>query len=173
LSTLITDVFAHHLLTGKATIDVRQARFENGRLIAAEGEVQSENGLVSRSLLDGAAEHLGWQIAEQVSEKSETRFRYVKLQFDFHLDESGLTVHGKCGEPNVIMLGETGPLAWESGKLIPVTNFVRLLVPDSTHQVPATRQTAWLSNLLPVPSIAPEHTAIRPDNPPLRWQNQR
>jgi hypothetical protein len=173
LSTLITEVFAHHLLTGDATIDIRQARFEDGRLTIAEGVVYSENGLVSRSLLDGAAEHLGWHIADQVREKTETRFRYAQMHFDFQLHESGLTVHGKCGEPGVIMLGEDGPLAWESGESIPVTNVVRLLVPDSTHQVPATRQTAWLSNLLPVPSIAPQRTAIRPENPPLRWQNQR
>ena len=37
----------------------------------------------------------------------------------------------------------------------PVVAIIQMLVPDSRVQVPATRQTDWLLNLLPVPDIVP------------------
>jgi hypothetical protein len=39
---------------------------------------------------------------------------------------------------------------------VPAINLARMLVPDSQLQVPATRQTAALIGLLPVPDLVPD-----------------
>jgi hypothetical protein len=39
---------------------------------------------------------------------------------------------------------------------------VKMLVPDSRVQVPATRQTDWLLKLLPIPDVVPHDSQSLP-----------
>jgi hypothetical protein len=173
LARLLSDLFPQHLLHGQATVDIREATFADGRLTAAEGTLRASEGVVNRHLLESAGKWLEWRIAESVTSSPESRLRFAELHVDFRIDSSGLTLHGRCGEPGVILLAIDGPLAWEAGKSVPVTNLVRTLVPDSIHQVPATRQTAWLAQILPVPRLEPGSTSSnRVDAPPLRMKGE-
>jgi hypothetical protein len=169
-ATLVTDLFPHHLWSGRGELEIRRAEFEAGRLISAEGILLGEAGTISLSLLGGAIEQLGWKISQQLP--SDHRLRYRRLGFDFRIDPNGLVLRGRCGSPGVILENDQGPLVWEHPQGTPaqVVDLVRVLVPETRHQVPATRQTAWLTNHLPVPAYEPSSRNARlpPDSPPVR-----
>ena len=83
---------------------------------------------------------------------------YEELAATFMLDGRGLTIHGQCGrkQNGVVMRSGDEVLLVDSNRgPAPVVALLRMLVPDSRVQVPATRQTDWLLNLLPVPDIVP------------------
>ncbi len=165
---LVTDSFPHHLLSGIGSITVERADFAGGRLAAAAGSLQIPTGLMSRSLLSAAENWLQWQVAHRRGDES-GRVPFHKLALQFHVDAAGLSIRANGEEPHVLAYGEQGPLAADHDQPVPTTNLLRLLVPDSKHQVPATRQTAWLTAVLPVPGITMDGAGDRPPaNPPLR-----
>jgi hypothetical protein len=60
----------------------------------------------------------------------------------------------------VILENDQGPVIWDNPQPAQVVDLVRILVPETRHHVPATRQTSWLTNLLPFPATSP-HLATR------------
>ena len=73
-------------------------------------------------------------------------------------DSEIMASDGQCaGKQNgIIMRSGTETLLSDSTRgAAPVVAIIQMLVPDSRVQVPATRQTDWLLNLLPVPDIVP------------------
>ena len=74
------------------------------------------------------------------------------------LDAQGLRLRGRCAdaEPGTILSdGRHRLLGEPSQQPQPVAALVQTLVPQSTVQVPASRQTDWLLRHLPVPEVIP------------------
>lgn len=154
LQSLVTEQFPHRL-SGTADLTVRTARFRRGRLEAAEGTFAAGPGGVSQSLVSAAIEHL--HLAPGPANKhADDMFRqYEQLSLAFVVNSAGLTLHGQCsGAPGVVMrMGDGTVLAESAGPSGPLVALVRTLVPQSEVQVPATRESDWLIQRLPIPQV--------------------
>lgn len=156
-----------HELTGTGELVVRRARVESGRLVQAAGTVQASDGVVSRSLLEAAVEHLGCRLSPDIRLPPNSRheptsihshqegvIRYDQLAAGFLLNADGVAIHGDASPvvQGALLVDQRGPLLVEPAfQPLSTTAFVRALVPDSNVQVPATRQTDWLIGRLPLP----------------------
>jgi hypothetical protein len=153
LQSLVSEQFPHRL-GGTAEITVQKARFSRGRLEDAVGTFSSGPGVVSQSLVSAAVEFLHLAPTPAGSHAEMLR-QYDQLAFAFVVDSAGLTLSGNCsGSPGVVMrLGDGTVLAEAGGPSGPLVALVRTLVPQSEVQVPATRQSDWLIERLPMPQV--------------------
>jgi hypothetical protein len=155
LQTAIEEQFPHHM-SGTATLTIARARFHGGRLEEARGSLVAVSGVIGQSLLSAAARHL--QLSGTAGANSnEALVPYDRLAFSFEIDSSGLTIHGQCDRPpgTIVRRGDTALLTEAGGGPVPVIALLRTLVPLSEVQVPATRESDWLMQCLPVPQIVP------------------
>jgi hypothetical protein len=156
LNLLVSRHFQHKL-TGLADADLQLATIENGRIEAASGKLSAGPGLIGRSLIDSAETSLQTPIAPEAT-KIETRtLPYTRLHAAFQISPAGLALRGAIPEmPGVLVANERTPLVLEPvAPLQSVLNLVRALVPVSELQVPATRESDYLTRALPIPSVAP------------------
>jgi hypothetical protein len=165
LYRLVTEQFPHHMISGTGTLHVQNMKFADGRLAECQGRLVVEKGIIGRSLLEASSHFLNWEL--DGNQISEDRVAFRAMDFFFTLRGSQLKVAGN-GENGVIMWHEQSPLARYNGPAIPIVNVIRVLVPQSLHQVPATRQTATLISILPVPDLVAEQSSSRPTSPPVR-----
>ncbi len=94
LDRLISDRFPH-CLSGVARADIRLARFRDGRIAFAEGNLAAARGLISRSLMAAAVEHLG--LFEGPPPRiSGSVVPYEMLAVAYRLDSTGLQLRGQC-----------------------------------------------------------------------------
>jgi hypothetical protein len=165
LHSAVSSQFPHQL-SGTAELTVKHAVVHAGRLEEAEGSIHAGQGSVGPSLLMAAAAVLGLTRGGNNSsanglvgnEMTGNVTAYDELAADFELDARGFSVHGRCGgkrEGTILRNGEQVLLADSDRGPVPVVALVKMLVPDSRVQVPATRQTDWLLHLLPVPDVVP------------------
>jgi hypothetical protein len=171
LYNLVSEPFPHKL-TGTAAATLNVARFEQGRLIEASGELRCPHGVVSHSLLAAARDHLQLPLNEDALSRDEPTVLFQNLALAFRLDEGGLTIAAvrDARQPGVLLQCDAGWLVAEpAAERLPVLGLVRTLVPDSQLQVPATRQTDPLLRSLPIPTVVvpPSPTTI-PGFVPLR-----
>jgi len=162
LERLITERFAHRL-SGTGHVEIQQARFRNGRLESASGRLLAGPGVVSRSLLRAAAEHLRLVEGRAVFASTDL-IEYDQLALSLLIDADGLTLRGQCGQgrPGTLLTARGEALLGESpAQPQPVAALLRALVPRGDVQVPATRQTEWLSRHLPLPSARGDGTMRR------------
>ena len=166
LNAAITDQFPHQL-SGMATLDVKHAVVHAGRLEQFQGTVQAGPGIVSSSLVAAAAEMLGMrreftQIYQPPA--ADGRISYEALAADLRLENGRLIVNGRCGgKTGIVLRGKDGTILSEStAGPVSMVALVKMLVPDSRVQVPATRQTDWLLKLLPIPDIVPHDSQASP-----------
>jgi hypothetical protein len=166
LNAAITDQFPHQL-SGSATLDVKHALIHAGRLEQFEGTLQAGPGIVSSSLVAAAAEMLGMrrEFAQNYQmPAADGRIPYEMLAVDLRLENGGLIVNGRCGgKTGVVLRGKGSAILSEStAGPAPIVALVKMLVPDSRLQVPATRQTDWLLNMLPIPDVVPHDSQALP-----------
>lgn len=163
-----------HKLSGLANVELRHARFEQGRLVDAQGALRCRGGVVSRLLLATSADErtLGMAVAERVLKSREPLLRYRQLEFEFTLSADGLQLAGRCtGQPpGTLMADSQGPLVQDSARpLVPSVALVRTLAPASEVQVPAGIETEGLLRRLPLPSLEPPaELAERPPSTRVR-----
>jgi len=163
LNNLVSDRFPHRL-SGMATMAVDHAVVHCGRLEEFHGTVSAGPGIVSESLLTSAADHL--KMRSERARPTTSTIGYEELSAAFDLETRGLIVRGTCKDnrSGIIMRGREGAVLWQaSGGPVPVVALVKALVPDSQTQVPATRQTDWLLNLLPIPDVLPHDPSAPPE----------
>jgi hypothetical protein len=168
LGDLVASNFPHKL-TGVSQVTIESARFQRGRLEEGHVLLSAGPGRIDRSLFLAAVERLGLVPAANAIPDGET-IPYEQLAFSATLDAQGLQLHGRCAdaEPGAILIGRNhSQLLSESFDAPkPVVALVQTLVPQSMVQVPATRQTDWLLQRLPIPTVAPppgiESTARTP-----------
>ncbi len=161
LQQLVTEQFPHRL-SGSAAITIQQARFSRGRLEEASGTLTAGPGVISRSLLAAAVVHLHLTRGP-APEPSGTLFPYEELALKFVINSAGIALRGQCqGSVGTILQSHDGVLLAEAaGPSGPVVALLRMLVPESEVQVPATRESDWLAARLPLPQVMPP-----PDQPP-------
>ncbi|HTQ39525.1 MAG TPA: hypothetical protein VMJ32_10880 [Pirellulales bacterium] len=162
LHRLVSEQFPHQM-SGVAEATINHALFHAGRLEEATGSIHAGPGVVSGSLLRSAAEFLRMRAGGTI--RDDELLPYAECSAAFVLDTKGLAIHGHCqqSEPGaVIRAGNAMLLAESGGAPVPVVALIKMLVPDSRVQVPATRQTDWLQRMLPVPDVVPGD----PQSPP-------
>ncbi len=165
LDQLVTERFPHKL-SGQATLTLEQARVHDGRLLEAAGLLEAPVGTVSRSLLAAAASHFEWQLALNSSQVERPLLAYEKLKLGFLLNDSGLQLSGDpAGEAeSPLQVSDQPALLIGPRRTIPIVTLLRVLVPDTRHQVPATQQTDWLLRVLPIPPL--DRNPVDTDAPP-------
>jgi len=174
LEVLVAQRFPHHL-AGVARLRIDEARFERGRLTAASGELACPAGTIGGPLLVAAVESLRCKTIElpggRLPFAADKNHPFRELALRFRIDEGGLSLAtGRDGQAaDALLLDDRGDalLFPPSVGAVPLMAFIRALVPDSTIQVPATKETAALQSWLPLPSVVPPPHA-GPAAPPLR-----
>lgn len=176
LERLIARRFPHHF-AGRAEVEVDRARFEGSKLIEASGRIHSEAGTVGGSLLVAAVELLDCQPGAaplgHLPFTSGDNYRYHDLALDFAVNEHGLRLtaprDAKVAGALVLNERDVAMLLESRSGMLPLIQLVKALVPDSTVQVPATKETAALVPWLPLPPIvrAPDDDRAF-SAPPLR-----
>ncbi|HZZ74088.1 MAG TPA: hypothetical protein VFE24_17680 [Pirellulales bacterium] len=154
LGRLIGGQFPHHL-SGAAQVTVQKAVLKQGRVEAAEGSFSAGPGVIGRSLIISLYQQLHWEPGKLAEEAAELT-PYEQLAFSFVLDPRGLVFSGQCrdGRPGAILETHKGPLLMEPQEQPqPVLNLVRALVPAAEVQIPATRESDWLLQHLPLPKL--------------------
>jgi len=155
LERLVTERYEHKL-SGTAEVLFRRARFQNGKLSDAAGDVICGGGVVSRSLLAQADRTLGLVADSRVRAlEADTLWRYRELRFGFDITANGLRLVGHCqnvGE-GVVMADQYGPLLRDRPQEIAqVVALVQTLAAPNGEQVPATAEAYQLLHVLPIPS---------------------
>jgi hypothetical protein len=152
LQAIVSEQFPHQL-SGTANIKIESARFDDGRLTEARGTLIAGPGVVGQSLLRSAASQL--KLAGTATDLDREIVPYDQLAFSFGIDASGLAIGGVCdgSTGTIVRRGETALLAESGTARRPLVALVRTLVPASELQVPATRESNWLIDHLPIPSI--------------------
>ncbi len=145
-----------HRLSGTASMTIDRAIVRDGRLEEAKGAIHAGPGAISRSLVKAAIEMIRMRGPAATAELP-AALAFDELSAAFDLNAKGLAIRGKCAgaEPGTILRLNKAPLLAEGDGPVPVTALVQTLVPESRLQVPATRQTDWLLNLLPLPDAQP------------------
>jgi len=154
LSELVSAQFPHRL-SGQADLVVEQLRFHGDRIEQVSGSLAAGPGLIGRSLLKSAGESLGLVPAGEIKTLGQS-VPYEQLAWGFAVDEHGLAIRGQCGEPaaGAMLRDRSGALMLEPAKASqPVSNIVRMLVPNSDVQVPFSRGTKELTDFLPAPAV--------------------
>ncbi len=165
LHSVVSSQFPHRL-DGKAQLKIKQSTVHAGRLEKVDGELTAGPGRVGQSLLESAAAWLGLQRGVMDGDGTGV-MAYERLCANFSIAGKGLVIHGTCGDrqSGVIMTAQGGDLLRDSARgpvPVPVVALVRALVPDSQVQVPATRQSDWLLQLLPLPDVLPRNPNAAP-----------
>lgn len=162
LDGLVSGRFPHKF-SGAANVAIRVARFRQGRLEEAAGELTAGPGVIGRSLVDAAATHLRLTGLPQQTSARDV-LPYDRLAMGFSIDARGLLLQGRCTDVEsgtVLAIGGSRLLGEPAAQPQPVVALIRTLVPASDIQVPATPQTDWLTRHLPVPDAL----VTRPSRP--------
>jgi hypothetical protein len=162
LQTLIGDHFPHQL-DGGADLEIGKALVRRGRLVEANGTFRAGPGTIGTSLVAAAVESLDCRAGKIDRDLAAVAFE--ELAFHFRIGAGGLVLSGACKSVETrptVLAGTAGRVLLgppPEGSVPPVIGLVRMLVPQSEVQVPATRETAALIALLPIPPIVPANGA--------------
>lgn len=175
LGRLVSERYPHRL-AGVADVTILSAQFCRGRLEEGSAIVVAGPGTIDRSLMTAAVDCLGLTPGpEQLPD--DDLVPYQQLAFLATLDAQGLRLGGRCEVPERAILsdGRHCLLGESSASSVPVVALVRMLVPQSVVQVPASRQTDRLLNILPVPDVMPPAGTAIPSHARARvretWQH--
>lgn len=160
LGRLVSEHYPHRL-AGAAKVEILSAHFCRGRLEEGSAIVEAGPGIIGRSLMTAAIECLGLMPGQNQLPASE-QVPYEQLAFLATLDAQGLRLSGRCNTPDRAILsdGRHSLLGESLEQSVPAVALARMLVPQSVVQVPASRQTDRLLNLLPVPDVIPPAGAV-------------
>lgn len=157
LDQLVTGQFPHKL-SGMAELTLHRLIMHRGRVLEAEGKLCSSGGVISRTLIKAAQEHLALKPYTPLTQAM--LLRYSDLSLEFSLTEDGLAVTGRDDQHQSVLADSKGPLlsSPESG-VLPSHALVRCLVPLTDLDVPASKETVSLLRALPLPEVNPVATA--------------
>jgi hypothetical protein len=172
LDRLVSERFPHHL-SGQAELVVDRAVFSGGRLESLGGRLLAERGGISPSLVAAASEHLALDTPlDAAAIASDRLLPFTQLAIGFRLDGHAIELTGMAGlrSQGALLVGPHGPLlAAPPAHRTAAVGLVRMLVPASEIQVPATREASTLIGLFPTPDIAPPRSAARSDASPATY----
>jgi hypothetical protein len=173
LDTLVSQHFPH-TLSGSADLTIRKAIVADNHLVEANGSLRCGAGMIGRSLWTAGIEHLGMRTtAAPVASATTTPFK--QLACSFVLSRRGLQLFGECeNTPGTVLLADAGVL-WQqpSYDAQPVASLIRTLVPQSEVQVPASHESQWLIDVLPVPQVVPPQKPGEVKTPHLKLKTEK
>ncbi len=171
LDALVSDHFPHKL-SGLAELSLKRLLIRQNQVAVATGELHSLGGVVSLSLLDAVQQHLGMRQHPRPGDANRLTYNELSLQFAINgqiLAIAPLQEVDRATAVAAILSDSRGPLlsVYQPVELPPLA-LVQALAPQAELQVPATRETASLLRLLPLPELAPSASATaRLDLAPL------
>ncbi len=176
LDRLITSRFRQKL-SGMSQLTVTRLMIHRNRVTEAAGQLYSAAGVVSQSVLDAAERSLA--LTQHPRSGGATNLQYRELSLQFALDANGLAI---APQREPAQDGKTIPVLSDShGALLSLSEaahvsplaLVQMLAPQTELQVPASRETAALLQVLPLPEITPTSRAsARLESSPLRFQRR-
>ena len=143
-----------HRVTGEAEIHFQRCRWTPGEVVDVSGEISASRGYVSRSILDAARQHLGFETAELSDSAGDAPYDELALHFDFF--GSDLELQGTCNRlsgynhlpPGSALCVGGRSLAVSGGKRLLAVSLARAVAPEHSDFVPIAGQTRWLMGLL-------------------------
>lgn len=137
---------------GTVRLDVEHATIDDGRIVEAAVRVSGRGGVIGRGTLDTIAAALGGRAIATSSLPAEAPLRYDSLRLRAVIDEQGIVLEVPEGG-SAILAGGRGLIDLPAGP-VPVTRLAWALSPEPASTVPATRQSAWLLSVMPLPRAA-------------------
>lgn len=155
LYRLVTQRYPH-LLSGRADMQL-SAVVRDGRLEEASGALVSGGGTIGRDFVHALVGQLPLKLSDTAIPPTDKNWRYRQLAIGFDVTRDGLRTWGLCdSKGDAVLTDARGPLVERiPGTRAPILGLVRALVPSSTTEVPATRETEPLLSVLPIPSVTP------------------
>jgi len=155
-------------ISGPAEIQVKMARFHGGRLQDAAAAMAAGPGMVSRSLVEAAVQHLGLTGGVGI-DRPDRLIPYEKLAAWVTCDAKGLRIQGLSpGEsPRTILAGQRGPILSQSqspATPLPLAAMARALTPEAEDLLPLARKSDDMLRRLPAseaPSPADGENSLR------------
>jgi hypothetical protein len=151
--SMVSEHFPHKL-SGLAEVAIDRACFRGGRLEEASGTLHAGPGVIGRTLVEAATEHLALPCRPPKADLPDL-ISYGQIAARFTLNAKGLVIHGDCEKTarGTVLLAEGQPVLSGMENPVPVVGLIRTLVPAKEVHVPAARQTDWLARHLPVPDL--------------------
>lgn len=152
LDALVTEQFPHKL-SGMAQVRIEKAQLRGGRLVAAVMSIKAGPGVIEDSLIRAGVEHAG--IRRPAPQDTSGRFAaYDQLALAIQLEPGRMTLRGECdgAGPGAVLVSRGAVLLKEPEK--PAANalgLVRMMLPRGDLQVPASAETRWLLDGIPLP----------------------
>lgn len=133
-------------ISGIATIDRLNAKFDKTQLECAQGELSSGPGRVDRHFLAILSHYLHFSMPEQNAVRN---VGFDRMAVRFSIWPQWLQLEGIGSKPGIIMEDAQGPLAWRTESRVPILSLVHALAarPDSaTLRITPLVRTAlvWL-----------------------------
>ena len=170
LDALVSEQFSH-VLSGLAKVRIDKGLIERSKLVELRGEVEAQSGAISRSLVTAAIGHLGLVASPESGQGTAAIIPFRRLAMSFHLSGKSLALAGGADPVTggALLANAAGPiLTAPADHSIAAVNLLRTLLPENEYQVPATRQTAGLVQLLPAPDIVSTKAAHAAAHTPAR-----
>ncbi len=137
------------VMTGTADITLLDAVFQRGRIDELSGRIECGPGTMGRGMLAALVEHLKLTPQTPITLQSPA-FDHIGL--DVRIDSRGVSIAGRCaGIPGAVAVAGGRAILSEPAQLQPVAALIQALVPANEVPVSATRQSASLARLLPIP----------------------
>ncbi len=140
-------------LTGQAQVTIHRASFTAGRLQKAAGSIAAGPGTIGREFYDSLWRQLRLRYRSLPPDGNDN-IPYDKLALNFTINHDGLQINGtvpKQIQPVILANSVESLLGEPQVQPQPISALLDALVPQSSYQVPATKQIQWLSRRLPLP----------------------
>jgi hypothetical protein len=150
LDALISERFPHKL-SGSADLTIEQAYFRNGRVESAKGLLSAGPGVIGRSLVEAAAQHLGLAPDANMAPLPD-QVRYRLMAAAVRLDESGLCIEGRCGNAGtgaVLADDQRCLLGQPKTQPQPAAALAAMLSPADAYRIPQSGPAQDLARRLP------------------------
>lgn len=145
-------------LTGAGALRIDEARFVNGRLVAANGMFGATDGEIGLGLLSDASSWFRFEskLIKQELKESERRETapYSELRVAFRVNESRCELTGTCDPGHALILDEDGaPLLRAATKphRPHVATAIQMFYTTAAPKVAASQESWWLTGWLSLP----------------------
>ena len=160
-----------HEISGTGTLRLKELVYRGGRIHSMIGDLQAENGAISRALVDSCVRELGFRVNHEIS--GYAPLPYLELAAGFQLDGRGLTLSGKCssGPPGALLLGtyteRLEPPSPADGWIPPAKAVAAIVATPGEDPLSVSRRAAPLLQRMPYIPTAASATVAAPQ-PSLR-----
>ena len=162
LDRFISDSFAHKL-SGRANVEIHNARFTADRLTELHASIQAGPGVIGKKLLRKTQSEWNLDSSADLS-KSKPLLKYKQLACDLRITNGRLHVSGTCHASNHATLIVLDDASWRtpSNTNYDPATIIRILSAADSANIPATESTRHLIRWLPLASENTDATGAAP-----------